>query len=211
MLKIAVPKGVLFDPSLKLLKNCGYKIPSDFGRKLLIEDSNQQLSLIIVRPFDMPLYVEEGVVDVAFIGKDVIEETSMSCFEILDLGYGQCRLSVAVPGFSPYRSVEDFHSFIKVGSKYQNLSKKFFIEKGIQVRIFPLGGSVELSPIVGLSDAIIDLVSTGNTLKANNLIEIETILFSTSRLVVNDAKYRLKRKEINEFILRVKEVLDDIY
>jgi len=207
MLKIAVPKGVLFNPSIKLLQNSGYKIPSEFGRKLLIEDSNQQLSLVIVRPFDMPLYVEEGVVDAAFIGKDVIEETSMSCFEILDLGYGQCRLSVAVPSYSPYKSVDDFHSLVKVGSKYQNLSKKFFIERGIQVRIFPLGGSVELSPIVGLSDAIIDLVSTGNTLKANNLIEIETILHSTCRLVVNDAKYRLKRKEIGEFILRVVEVI----
>jgi len=207
MLKIAVPKGVLFNPSIKLLQNSGYKIPSEFGRKLLIEDSNQQLSLVIVRPFDMPLYVEEGVVDAAFIGKDVIEETSMSCFEILDLGYGQCRLSVAVPSYSPYKSVDDFHSLVKVGSKYQNLSKKFFIERGIQVRIFPLGGSVELSPIVGLSDAIIDLVSTGNTLKANNLIEIETILHSTCRLVVNDAKYRLKRKEIGEFISRVVEVI----
>jgi len=203
MLKIAVPKGVLFEPSLKLLQNCGYSIPSDFGRKLLIEDSKQELSLIIVRPFDMPLYVEEGVVDLAFVGKDVIEETSMACFELMDLGYGLCRLSVAVPKYSPYRSVEDFHPFIKIGSKYQNLAEKYFMQKGMQVRIFPLGGSVEISPIVGLSDAIIDLVSTGNTLKANNLEEIETILFSTSRLVANDANYRLKRKEINSFIKKI--------
>ncbi len=197
MINIAVPKGRLFEESVELLYKKGIlKEKPEEGRKLTIRIGN--LTLFLVKPFDIPVYVENGTADLGICGFDVYLERNPDVYRFLDLGIGFCRISVA--GKPESKEFYLRSSYIKVATKYPNITRNFFSKKGIKADILVLSGSVELAPVIGLSDFIVDLVQTGRTLKENGLIEIEEIGKSTAWLICNRASFRNKREEILQII-----------
>ncbi len=197
MIRLAVPKGRLFEESVEVLYSKGL-IPQKLkeGRKLTVEVGN--LTILLVKPFDVPVYVENGVADLGICGYDVYLEKSPDVYRVLDLGIGACRISVAGRPESEEKYWNS--SYLKVATKYERIAKEFFTRKGVKAEIVPLSGSVELAPLIGLSDYILDLVQTGRTLKENGLIEIEEVGKSTAWLICNRASFRNKGSEIREFI-----------
>lgn len=199
MLRIALPKGRLFDETLDLfLKKGIIKERFEEGRKLSIRLDN--FEFLLVKPFDVPVYVENGVADLGVVGRDVLLERRPDLYVLLDLGVGFCRIVVA----GKEESMEKYRksSYIKVATKYARITQDFFSEKGVRCKVIPLSGSVELAPLIGLSDFIVDLVQTGRTLKENNLVVIEEIASSTAMLVCNRASYRNMRDEILNMVDR---------
>lgn len=189
-LRLALPKGRILEDAIKLLQKGGYSIPESLldSRKLLFSLPEEGLELILAKPMDVPTYVEYGVADVGIVGKDVLMEVERDVYELLDLKISPCRLSVA--GLS---SPEPFTGFMRrVATKYPNVARRYFREKGEQVEVIQLNGSIELAPILGLADRIVDIVSTGRTLEENGLVELEVITPITSRLISNRASYRLR-------------------
>ncbi len=187
-LTLALPKGRLLRPALDLLRRAGFDgVPEDEGRRLLLTDPSGQLRLLILKPLDVPTYVEYGAADVGIVGKDVLLEQEPDVYEPLDLGFGLCRLVVAEPQELWARDDPAKWSWVRVATKYPNLTRRYFAERGIQVEVVRLDGSIELAPLVGLAERIVDLVQTGDTLRANGLVEVAEILTSTARLVVNRA------------------------
>lgn len=196
-LKIALPKGRLFEESVDLLISKGIlKERIEEGRRLILEVNG--LKLFLVKPFDVPVYVESGAADLGFCGYDVYLERKPEVYRILDLGIGKCRISVA----GKPESLERYGtcSFIKVATKYPRIAKYFFSKKGIKAQVVELSGSVELAPLVGVAEFIVDLVQTGRTLRENGLVEIEKIDDSSAWLICNRASFRNKKEEILEFI-----------
>jgi len=200
MLRIALPKGRLFGETVEFLKNRGI-IQEGFeeGRKLQIQVENYEF--LLVKPFDVPVYVENGVADLGVVGYDVLLEREPDVYELFDLGIGFCRLVVAgkQEKYDYYRT----SSCLRVATKYLRITKNFFLEKGIKAKVIHLNGSVELAPLLNLSDAIVDLVQTGRTLKENNLVIFEEISPSTARLVCNRASYRNKKEQIFQLISKL--------
>jgi len=197
MIKLAVPKGRLFEESVELLHSRGL-IPEKIeeGRKLTIQAG--KLTLFLVKPFDVPVYVENGTADMGVCGYDVYLERRPDVYRLLDLGIGVCRISVAG---KPESEEHYFRSsYLKVATKYPNVAKNFFSRKGVKVDILELSGSVELAPLIGLSDFILDLVQTGRTLKENGLIEIEEVERSSAWLICNRASFRNKSSYVAEII-----------
>ena len=204
MLSIAVPKGrVLEEANALLLKSGLIHEEINEDRKLIIEYPEQQMKFILAKPMDVPVYVKYGVADVGIAGKDVLLEVDEKLLELLDLGIGRCRLSLC----GKAHSVIDFGQMPKIATKYPKTSGRHFRSKGQQVEIIKLNGSIEIAPILGLTDFIVDIVSTGRTLKENGLEEIEVIEDISSRIVVNQASYYLKNEEIHHFIEKLKVVL----
>ncbi len=202
MVRVALPKGRLFEESVELLYSKGIleeKVKE--GRKLTVELG--QITLLLVKPFDVPVYVENGVADLGICGLDVYLERRPDVYRFLDLGIGACRISVA----GKPESEEKYFScsYLKVATKYSNVAKEFFARRGVKAKIINLSGSVELAPLLGLSDFIVDLVQTGRTLKENGLVEIEEIRRSTAWLIGNRASYRNKREEILSVIERLSQ------
>lgn len=200
MLTVALCKGKLIEPTLELFARAGYGAvrPGADSRRLLIPCPEIGMTFLIVRPADVPTYVEHGAADVGVVGKDVLLEQDSDVYEPLDLGFGACRIAVAA--FRGQAARDRLSSKIRVATKYPKITERFFNQRGVPVEIIKLYGSIELAPIVGLADRIVDLVETGNTLKAHGLVEIECIARSTARLIVNRASLKLKHQAIAELV-----------
>ena len=196
---LALSKGRIFEETLPLLAAAGIT-PTDnpeTSRKLIIGTNRPDVRLVIVRATDTPTYVQYGAADMGIAGKDVLlEHGGAGLYQPLDLNIAKCRLCVAAPKDFDYSAAVKRGARIRVATKYVNAAREHFAAKGVHVDLIKLYGSMELAPLVGLADAIVDLVSTGGTLKANNLVEVEDIMPISSRLVVNQASLKLKRELI---------------
>ena len=205
MLKIALSKGRILDQTLPLLKKAGITIPTSEleSRKLILDTNFDYIKVIILRSSDVPVFVQHGAADFGIAGKDVlIEHGADGVFELLDLGISKCRLMVASE-----KDKDLNKSTLKVATKYIRSTKEYFYKQGKQVEVIKLYGAMELAPIVGLSDCIVDVVDTGNTLKANNLVPLNLIYEVSSRLIVNSAAFNTKHSEINNWIQKIKQSL----
>ncbi len=203
MITLALSKGRIFDETLPLLKAAGIEVLEDpeTSRKLILTTNQAHVRVVLVRATDVPTYVEYGGADLGVTGKDtLIEHGGLGLYQPLDLNIAKCRMSVAVRADFDYASAVRSGSRLKVATKYTSIAREFFAQKGVHVDLIKLYGSMELAPLTGLADAIVDLVSTGSTLKANHLIEVERIMDISSRLVVNQAALKLKQKEIRAII-----------
>ncbi|MEL7224138.1 MAG: ATP phosphoribosyltransferase [Cyanobacteria bacterium J06576_12] len=207
MITVALPKGSLLKESIQLLKAAGL----DFSG--FLESGTRQLQLmdrtgtargLLVRAKDVPVYVEYGQAQLGIVGYDVLRERQPKVAQIADLEFGGCHLSVAVSSDSGYRSAIDLPPHCRVASTFVNSARQYFQSLDIAVEIVPLSGSVELGPITGMSEAIVDLVSTGRTLKENNLTELETLYESTARLIAHPLSYRLNQDGLSDIITRLK-------
>ena len=198
---IALSKGKLLEPALDLFKRVGLarKDIAPESRRLIFENPASGTTIMIVRPSDVPVYVEYGAVDAGIVGADVLIEQDTDVFEPLDLGFGACRLVVAAP-VSPSPRNARLSTRLRVATKYPNVTERHFTQKGVPIEIIKLYGSVELAPLVGLADRIVDLVSTGKTLRAHHHEVTEVILESTARLIVNRASLKLKYRQVNGLI-----------
>ena len=200
---LALSKGRIFEETIPLLKEAGITVLEDpeTSRKLILPTNKPQVRVIIVRATDVPTYVQYGAADFGVAGKDVLQENgNTGLYQPIDLQIAKCRLSVAVRNGFDYENAIRQGMRLRVASKYVQAAREHFAKKGIHVDIIKLYGSMELAPLVGLSDVIVDLVSTGNTLKANNLVEVEQIQEITSRLIVNQASLKLKRQMLQPII-----------
>jgi len=203
MITIALSKGRIFEETLPLLKAAGIEVLEDpeKSRKLILATNLPDVRVLVVRATDVPTYVQYGGADMGITGKDtLLEHGSDGLYQPLDLQIAKCRISVAVRSDFDYKSAVKKGSRLKVATKYVAISRDFFASKGVHVDLIKLYGSMELAPLVGMADAIVDLVSTGNTLKANNLVEVEHIMDISSRLVVNQAALKLKQAPIRKII-----------
>lgn len=201
-LTIAMPKGRIFEEAYVLLQKAGYQLPDDLdeSRKLIVEAPNEKIRFILAKPMDVPVYVEHGVADIGIAGKDVLLEQKRIVHELLDLKISQCYIATA--GL-PNTSMNDIAP--RVATKYPSIASDFYKQKGEQVEIISLNGSIELAPMIGLADRIVDIVSTGKTLKENGLVEYEKIVEVTSRLIANPVSYRLKGDRIRELVQKLKK------
>lgn len=205
-LTVALAKGRTADQALSLIEKAGI-VFSDYhekSRKLVVLDDDQAIKLIFVKAIDVPTYVEKGAADIGIIGKDTILEDPRDVYELLDLGIGKCKLAVA--GF-PDTQVEK-QPFLTVASKYPNTAKVYFDSKGIRTELIKLNGSIELAPLIGMADVIVDIVETGSTLKENGLVVLENITDISARLIVNKASYAMRTADIQQFIGDLKNVLE---
>ncbi|KUP05208.1 ATP phosphoribosyltransferase [Bacillus coahuilensis m2-6] len=204
MLTIAMPKGRIFEEAAELLRKADYQLPDelDNSRKLIVEVAHEDLRFILAKPMDVATYVEHGVADLGIAGKDVMLEEERDVYELLDLGISECYLAVAGLPNTPMNEVAP-----RIATKYPSVTSSFYREKGEQVEIIKLNGSIELAPLIGLADRIVDIVSTGNTLKENGLVEYEKIKTVTSRLIVNRVSYRTKAKEISSMVERIRAII----
>ena len=203
MITLALPKGRIFDEILPLLKAAGVSVAEDpeKSRKLIIGTSQVDLRLVLVRASDVPTYVQHGGADLGVVGKDtLLEHGGDGLYQPLDLQIAKCRMSVAVRSDFDYADAVKQGSRIRVATKYTQIARDHFANKGVHVDMIKLYGSMELAPLTGLADAIVDLVSTGSTLRANHLVEVEEIMPISSRLIVNQAALKLKREPIRKLI-----------
>ena len=205
MLTIALSKGRILDQTLPLLEKAGISVPKSEleSRKLILDTNLSDVKVIVIRASDVPVFVQHGAADIGIAGKDVLlEHGANGIFELLDLGISRCRLMVAS------KKDQDLNkSTLKVATKYVKSAKEYFYRQGKQVEVIKLYGAMELAPTVGLSDCIVDLVDTGNTLKANNLVPLELIQEISSRLIVNSAAFNTKHKDINQWIQKIEQNL----
>lgn len=208
---IALPKGKLFGLSTELLRKAGWTAEGlqEKSRKLIITNEELRLKFIITKTADVPTYVEYGAADIGIIGKDVIMESGKDVYELLDLGYGKCHLMMAVPKDKKRSSLADYN-YTRVATKFPRIAEKFFAAQGMQMEYIKLNGSIELAPIIGMSESIVDIVETGTTLRENNLEEIVSIMDATARLIANRVSYKLKFARINSLVDALKRINDDI-
>jgi len=202
-LTLALSKGRIFEETMPLLAAAGVQVTEDpeTSRKLILPTTDPNLRVIIVRATDVPTYVEYGAADFGVAGKDVLlEHGGGGLYQPIDLDIARCRLSVAVKAGFDYASAVRQGARLRVATKYTQAAREHFAAKGVHVDLIKLYGSMELAPLVGLADAIVDLVSTGGTLRANNLVEVEEIMEISSRLVVNQAALKLKRAALRPII-----------
>lgn len=192
MIVMALPKGRIFDASLSFLTGCGIPLPPDISatRKLQLESADGAYRFILVKPIDVPTYVEYGAADVGICGTDVLCELAPDVHQPLDLQFGRCRMVLAGKRDGRPRPST------RIATKYPHIAEQFFRQRGKAVEVIPLSGSVELAPALGLAELIVDLVETGNTLDENGLVVVEEIMQCTARLIVNRASYHTRQKEI---------------
>ena len=203
MLTLALSKGRIFEETAPVLAKAGIRPLEDpeQSRKLIIPTSNPEVQIIIVRASDVPTYVQFGAADFGVAGQDVLlEKGSDGLYVPIDLGIARCRMAVAVKNGFDYAGAVRQGSRLRVATKYVNCAREHFANKGVHIDTIHLYGSMELAPLVGLADAIVDLVSTGNTLRANNLVEVESITDISARLIVNQASYKRKRSAIKKLL-----------
>lgn len=203
-MRFVLPKGRLLRGSLEILRKAGYNIDKPGERKLIGRFNGNEV--LLARAFDVPVYVEHGV-DVGIAGSDVLEERGSDVFVPLELPFGKCRLSLAMPAESVVPP-EDMDGY-RIATKYERIARSYFSKLGVEVEIIKLSGSVELAPKVGVADAIVDIVETGETLRANGLVEVEKIMDVSAQLLVNRISQKTKFDEINTLILAIKEVVGD--
>lgn len=203
MLTVALPKGALLKDSIKLLQAVGLDFSAfldSSNRQLQIEDPSRTAKALLVRAHDVPVYVEYGQAQLGIVGYDVLREKSPQVAHLANLGFGKCRMSVAVRASSPYRRTLELPPHGRVASKFVHCARDYFNNLDLPVEIIPLYGSVELGPITGMSEAIVDLVSTGRTLKENGLVEIDTLFESTARLIAHPLSYRLNTSGLQNWV-----------
>jgi ATP phosphoribosyltransferase len=203
MITLALSKGRIFEETLPLLKAAGIEVLEDpeKSRKLILPTSQADVRILLVRASDVPTYVQYAGADLGVVGKDTLLETGhQGLYLPLDLKISQCRISVAVRADFDYAAAVRQGARLRVATKYVAIAREFFAGKGVHVDLIKLYGSMELAPLTGLADAIVDLVSTGHTLKANHLIEVEQIMDISARLVVNQASLKLKQARIRPLI-----------
>jgi ATP phosphoribosyltransferase len=208
-LTIALPKGRLFDPVVEILAEAGLvnRELDDDSRKLILPDEELEVEFLLSKAVDVHTYVEHGVADLGVVGKDVLLEAGASVYEVLDLGLGACRLVVAIPEEKGITSLDQFPSTGRVATKYVNVAQDFFDQQGIQIEIVKLNGSIEMAPLLDLSDMIVDISSTGTTLRENNLVEIAEIAKSSARLIVNRVSYKTQHDRIQNIINDVEKIV----
>ena len=209
-LTIALPKGKLFSLSADLFARIGYTAEglSEKSRKLVITNEEKRIKFIITKTADVPTYVEYGAADIGIIGKDVLMESGQDVYELLDLGFGRCHLMMAVPKAQKRARLADY-AHTRVATKFPHIAERFFNSKGMQMEFIKLNGSIELGPIVGLSESIVDIVETGTTLKENDLEEIAYIADATARLIANRVSFKMKFTRINQMVEDLREILED--
>ena len=200
-LTIALPKGKLFYLAKDLFAKVGFVADNleEKSRKLVITNEELKLKFIIAKTADVPTYVEHGAADIGVIGKDVLMEAQKDVYELLDLGFGRCHLMMAVPKDKKRAKLTDY-THTRVATKFPNVAKQFFTRKGMQMDYIKMNGSIELGPIVGLSESIVDIVETGTTLRENNLDEIAFIAKASARLIANRASFKLKFDRISKLV-----------
>lgn len=208
-LTIALPKGKLFTRSAELLAKIGYTAEglSEKSRKLVITNEEKKIKFIITKTADLPTYVEYGAADIGIIGKDVLLEEAKDVYELLDLKYGACHLMMAVPEASLKDKLSDY-AHMRVATKFPGIAEQFFTSKGIQMEYIKLNGSIELGPMVGLAEIIVDIVETGQTLKENNLIEIAHITDATARFIANRVSFKMKFERINQMVEDLRVIIE---
>ncbi|SEH39348.1 ATP phosphoribosyltransferase [Halobacillus karajensis] len=204
-LTIAMPKGRIYEEAAELMKKAGYELAADMdeSRKLILEFPEQNIRVMMAKPMDVVTYVEYGAADIGIAGKDVLLEQDRDVYEVLDLKISPCYVAVAGLPDQPMSRIAP-----KIATKYPKVASDYFREQGEQIEIIPLNGSIELAPLIGLADRIVDIVSTGRTLKENGLVEYEKITTITSRLIVNPVSYRVKSTEIEEMVTKLSEVME---
>ena len=207
---VALPKGKLFQRSVELLAKVGYSADNvtEDSRKLVISNEDSKVRFIITKTVDLPTYVEYGAADIGIIGKDVLLEERKDVYELLDLKYGRCRLMLAVPEQMQRPRLTDY-THLRVATKYPNCAQEYFRSLGIQTEIIKLNGSIELGPMVGLSELIVDIVETGRTLKENKLVEVDSIYTATARLIANRVSFKLKFDRLDKLVRDLRKVLDE--
>ncbi|MBO5410776.1 MAG: ATP phosphoribosyltransferase [Clostridia bacterium] len=206
MLNIALPKGRLGDKVYELFASIGYdcsEIYSD-NRKLVFENKENGVRYLLVKPSDVAIYIAHGAADIGVVGKDILVEDNFDIYELLDLGLGKCNMCVAAP--NDY--VEDFDRPLRVATKFVNIAKNYYISLNREIEIIKLNGSIEIAPILGLSDVIVDIVESGKTLQENNLRVFEKIMPISARLIANKSSYKFKSDDINLLIEKLKKELE---
>ncbi|MBW4662167.1 MAG: ATP phosphoribosyltransferase [Drouetiella hepatica Uher 2000/2452] len=210
MITVALPKGELLNNSIQLLKSIGLDFSAfldSSNRQLEIWDAAHTAKALLVRNYDVPVYVEYGQAQLGIVGYDILREKQPKVAHLVDLQFGLCRMSVAVKASSPYRSSMDLPPHCRVASKFVNCAHEYFSGLDMPIEIVPLYGSVELGPITGMSEAIVDLVASGRTLKDNNLIEIDRLFETTARLIAHPLSYRLNMDGLQERIEQIREAI----
>lgn len=205
-IQIALTKGRLEKESIKIFEKAGFNCTElkNKGRKLIFHDEKNNIKYFLVKAQDSITYVEHGVADIAIVGKDTLMESDENFYEILDLGVGKCKFIVAsMPNSELFNKV----GHIKIGSKYPSVTKNYFKRKEMDVEVIKIEGSVELAPILGLCDGIVDIMETGTTLKENGLVVLDYVCDISARVIVNKASFKMKQKEILEFINKIKVVI----
>lgn len=203
MINVALPKGRLGDKVYDIFEAAGYECPSikEENRKLTFENEETGIRYFWVKPSDVAIYVERGAADIGVAGKDILEEYEPDVYELLDLNIGKCRMCVA----GPADFKDDYSRTLKVATKFTNIAKEYYSDQSRRIDIIKLNGSIELAPILGLSDVIVDIVETGTTLKANGLMPLEKISDISARLIANKVSYKFKNKAIRELTEKVAE------
>ena len=206
MLNIALPKGRLGDQVYKLFSSIGYECAAIYqdNRKLVFENPDNQVRYLLVKPSDVAIYVEYGAADVGVVGKDILLESCPDVYELLDLNIGKCRLCVAAPD----GSVEDRGRVLRVATKFAHVARDYYAGLGREIELIKLNGSIELAPILGLSDVIVDIVETGTTLKENDLKVLTEFMPISARFIANRASYQFKHREIGTLLKKLTEVTD---
>ena len=203
MLNIALPKGRLGDKVYDLFERAGFDCPAihDSGRKLIFENEENQLRFFWVKPSDVAIYVERGAADIGVAGKDILLEYRPEVYELLDLNLGKCRMAVAGPkGFH-----DDGQRTLRIATKFTHIAQDYYTGLGREIDIIHLNGSIEIAPILGLSDVIVDIVETGSTLKENNLEVLETVIPISARLIANKSSFQFNTKQIEAIRQGLKE------
>lgn len=212
-LNIAIPKGYLKKDCIDVIENAGFDTSSLIrsDRKLFIYSKKDNIKYVISRPMDVPVYVEYGACDLGFVGKDVLLEKESNVYELLDLKSGKCRIIIATRKDCIQKVKDQYDHFgsIRIATKYPNITKKYFDKKGMQVEIIKLHGSVELGPILGIAEEILDITATGKTLEENELVEMENVVVSTTRLIANIVSYRTKYNRVNDFVNRISKIIEE--
>ncbi|GAA0747972.1 ATP phosphoribosyltransferase [Clostridium oceanicum] len=207
-IKVALTKGRLEKNAINIFEKIGVNCDEliNKGRKLILKSSNSNIEFILIKAVDVLTYVERGVVDIGIVGKDTLMEYNRQLYEVVDLKVGKCKFALAsIPNFS----IKEGFNRKKIATKYPNVAREYFKGKGQDIEIIKMEGSVELAPLVGLADAIIDIVETGNTLKENGLIVFEDICSISARMIVNKNSIKIKKKEITEIIEKVEGCVEN--
>lgn len=207
LLNIALPKGRLGEKVLAIFEEAGFPCPSihEAGRKLIFENEAAQVRYFWVKPSDVSIYVERGAADIGVAGKDILLEYGPDIYELLDLGIGKCKMSVAAK--KEFR--DDPGRTLRVATKFSNIANRYYLSKGRDIDIIHLNGSIELAPILGLSDVIVDIVETGTTLRENNLTVLEDVLPISARLIANKASYKFKNNVIDNIVRCTAQLLEE--
>ena len=204
-LVIGVPKGSLYEETAERLRRAGIDVPNDAGRRLTVVTPDGWAELLFLRPTDVPAYVEFGAADCGIVGKDTLWESDRSVSELADLGFGKCRLVVAARRSDRYHQGVRYPTFLRVATKFKRSAQSYFSERDVPCEIIGLHGSVELAPLVGLADVIVDLVATGNTLREHDMVVVDDIGVSTARFVVNPVRFRAKYNALLSLARKLEE------